>query len=108
MNGTFLQFLVQQILPPWLAAMGMALFLCALAMLVDRTLLRPAAEIALLGMSFLPGIGLFAGMIYDLLSDGNGSLLLVSEAVTLLAFPLVLWGGPAGPCSYPVPSGWSG
>lgn len=102
MNVAFLQFLTQQVLPPFSATMGVALFLLLLA-IFEHSLLKPAAEIALLGFSMLPGLGLLAGAVYDLW-QGNRSLLLVAAILTLLALPLALWGVPM--CT--VPSLWKG
>lgn len=92
MNIALLQFLGQQILPPFATAMGISLFLLLLAVF-EHSLLKPAVEIALLGFSMLPGVGLLAGAIYDLWQD-NWSLLLVAGITTLLALPLALWGTP--------------
>lgn len=93
MNDPIL-YVAEQVIPPWLAAMGIALFLFVLSfLLADRSLLRIAVKTALAGTSFLPGIGVFAGMLYDLI-ENDWSFILVSSAVTLVVFPLVIlpWG----------------
>lgn len=108
MNPAFFQFLTTQILPPSAAALCIALALAVLAALWPRSgLWRPAAEIALLGLSFWPGVGLIAGAAYDLWRRDR-SLLLVAGVVTFLALPLALWGVPFCSVPCPCPTGWAG
>ena len=94
-------YILGQIGPPWLVAMGLALFLFLFSfLLVDRSLLRVAVKTALVGMAFIPGVGIFAGMIYDLI-EHDASFILVSAAITLVVLPLVVLPADSEPIFYP-------